>query len=64
MFFVFGSNSTKQSYSMFIGTGLSQTDAQNTMVPARVLVPGGYQVSPSPGEHGRALAAMTPAPAC
>ncbi|MEI9979394.1 MAG: hypothetical protein WDN23_10405 [Edaphobacter sp.] len=49
VFFVFGSNSTKQSYSMFIGTGLSPTDAQNVMVPARVLVPGGYQVSPSPG---------------
>jgi len=49
VFFVFGKTSTKQSYSLYIGTGLSQPQAQAVMVPARVVVPGQFTVTPSPG---------------
>ena len=39
LFFLFANNSTKQTYSFFLGAGLSQPDAQAAIVPSRVMIP-------------------------
>jgi len=40
VFLLFAKNSTKQTYSLYIGTGLTQAQAQAAIVPARVMIPG------------------------
>jgi hypothetical protein len=39
IFFLFATNATKQTYSLFLGAGLSQADAQAAIVPSRVMIP-------------------------
>jgi hypothetical protein len=39
VFFLFANNATKQTYSFYLGTGLSQADAQAAIIPSRVQTP-------------------------
>jgi hypothetical protein len=49
-FFLFAKTTTKQTYSLYIGTGLKDTDAQAALVTGRVGIPdNSFPFSPSSG---------------
>ena len=49
VFFLFATNSTRQTYSLYIGAGLSQSQAKAAITPARVTTPDdSFPMTPDP----------------